>query len=147
MAEVQRASWWTQALTIGAIVGAALLPIGALGHRVGLWSFATGFIWLAGGTFLSLIAFVGGLVALLFAWRSRRTADRPPFLVALGVAAAILAIVLVQVAAARAAPPIHDVTTDPADPPMFDKVVALRGASSNSLDYDADKLAPLQRGA
>jgi uncharacterized protein (DUF1499 family) len=48
---------------------------------------------------------------------------------------------------ARSVPPIHNISTDVDDPPEFDAVVALRGANSNPLAYDRDKLAAPQQEA
>jgi uncharacterized protein (DUF1499 family) len=46
---------------------------------------------------------------------------------------------------ARALPPIHDVTTDPADPPAFVAVAARRAQSPNGVAYGGDSVAALQR--
>ena len=70
-------AWWSQAIMIGAIVGAVLLPLGALGHRFGVWSFGTGFVFLAAGAFLSIVVVLGGMAALIVALRTGRQADRP----------------------------------------------------------------------
>ncbi len=43
-----------------------------------------------------------------------------------------------------AAPLIHQVSTNPDEPPEFIEVVALRGEHSNPLAFDAEKIAPLQ---
>jgi uncharacterized protein (DUF1499 family) len=56
-------------------------------------------------------------------------------------------LMLAQIATARSVPPIHNISTDTADPPSFDVVTGLRGADSNPVDYDAAKLAPLQEAA
>ncbi len=37
-------------------------------------------------------------------------------------------------------PPIHDITTDVADPPMFEQALELRGADANPIDLDADDI-------
>jgi uncharacterized protein (DUF1499 family) len=140
-------AWWSQAIMIGAIVGAVLLPLGALGHRIGVWSFGTGFVFLAAGTFLSIIVVLGGIAALIAALRTGREADRPFLYIGLLIGGAIVVLMLAQIATARSVPPIHNISTDTADPPSFDVVMGLRGADSNPVDYDAAKLAPLQEAA
>ena len=61
--------WWARAILIGAVVGAVLLPVGALGSRFGIWSFQIGFLGLAAGTILALLGLVLGVVGLIVAGR------------------------------------------------------------------------------
>ena len=141
------ATWWSQAIMIGALVAAVLLPVGALGHRLGVWSFEAGFIFLAGGALLAVIAVLGGIAALIVALRTGRDADRPLLFVGLIVGAAIVALLLTQLSAARSVPPIHNISTDVSDPPAFDVAVGLRGANSNPIDYDIAAIAQVQQAA
>lgn len=132
---------------IGSIVGAALLPVGALGHRLGLWSFQTAFIFLGGGTLLAAIAVIGGVIALIVVLRSGRVADRPLLYVGLLLGGAVMVLMLAQAGTARSVPPIHNISTDVADPPTFDVVIGLRGPDSNPLDYDMAAIAVQQQAA
>lgn len=141
------AAWWSQAIMIGAIVGAALLPVGALGHRLGLWSFQTAFIFLGGGTLLAVIAVIGGAIALVVVLRSGRVADRPLLYVGLLLGGAVVVLMLAQVGTARSVPPIHNISTDVADPPTFDVVIGLRGPGDNPIDYDIATIAVQQQAA
>jgi uncharacterized protein (DUF1499 family) len=130
------------------VIGAVLLPLGALGYRVGALPLqAAFFVFLGGGFVLSAIALVGGIVALIVAMRSGRSADRSPLYIGMALGAVIVVLMLAQVGRARSVPPIHDISTDVADPPQFEKVVALRGSTSNPLEYDAAKLGPATQGA
>jgi len=141
------AAWWSQAIMIGSIVGAALLPIGALGHRLGLWSFQTAFIFLGGGTLLAVIALIGGVIALIVVVRSGRIADRPLLYVGLLLGGAVVVLMLAQIGTARSVPPIHNISTDVADPPTFDVVIGLRGPDTNPIDYDIATIAVQQQAA
>ena len=145
--DTRTAAWWSQAIMIGSIVGAALLPIGALGHRLGVWSFGTGFIFLGGGALLAVIAVLGGIVALIVALRTGRDADRPLLYIGLLIGGAIVVLMLAQINTARSVPPIHNVSTDVTDPPSFDVAVGLRGANSNPIDYDIAAIAGAQQAA
>jgi uncharacterized protein (DUF1499 family) len=144
-------AWWSKAILIGAIVGAALLPIGALGTRLGIWPFTLGLLLLAAGALLALVAVVLGIVALIVAMRRGRTADRPLLYVALLIAGAITVLMGTQFNTARSVPPIHDISTDVTDVPAFDVVIQTReqlhDPRMNTLEYDAAKLAPLQQAA
>src|ERR1700709_655680 len=97
---------------LAALAAAALLLSGP-GTRAGWWDFKTGLLLFAG-------ALVIGLLALLISgvpWlrpRPNRTAA-----VATIIGAVIVLVPLVQIAAARSKPAIHDVSTDLADPPRF----------------------------
>jgi len=52
------------------------------------------------------------------------------------------------VRAARAVPPIHDITTDPADPPAFDDAtLSLRTGAPNPATYGGQEVAARQRRA
>jgi uncharacterized protein (DUF1499 family) len=73
--------------------------------------------------------------------------------VALGLGGAVLgaAVALVpwsHTASARGLPSIHDITTDPADPPQFRAIAAVRSAAgANSSDYEGPRIAALQARA
>jgi len=140
-------SWWAQAVMIGAVVALVLLPMGALGSRLGIWSFGTGFLFLGGGAVLSIIGLLGGIAGAVVSLRSGRQADRAPLAIGAAVCAGIVVLLGMQFNTARSVPPIHDISTDPDEPPAFEVVTSLRGAGSNPLAYDAEKLAPAQRGA
>jgi len=132
---------------IGAVVALVLLPMGALGSRLGIWSFGTGFMFLGGGAVLSIIGLVGGIAGAIVSMRSGRQADRAPLAIGAAVCAGILVFLGMQFNTARSVPPIHNISTDTEEPPDFDVVTTLRGTGTNPLDYDATTLAPQQRAA
>lgn len=140
-------AWWSRAILIGALIAAVLLPLGALGSRLGIWGFMTGFLLLAAGAVLAAVGVIGGIVGAIAASRSGRSGDRGPVLVGAILCAVILGYLGMQFATARSVPPIHNISTDVEDPPEFDQAIALRGEKSNPLAYDREKLAPLQQAA
>jgi hypothetical protein len=75
---------------IGAIIGAALIPIGELGTRLGIWPFTIGLLLLAAGVLLAFVAVVLGIIALIVVFSRGRTADRPLLYIGLLVAAAVV---------------------------------------------------------
>jgi uncharacterized protein (DUF1499 family) len=139
----QRPAWWSRAILIGAIIGAALVPIGALGTRLAIWPFTIGLLLLAAGTLLALAAVVLGIIALIVVLSRGRTADRPLLYGGLLIAGALAFVMVPQLKAGMSVPPIHDITTDVADPPTFDVVIAQRGPGTNTLDYNAADLLKL----
>ena len=139
-------SMWSKLILSGSVIGAALLPIGALGTRFGLWEFTLGFLFLLIGSIIAAIGVVVGIAALIAAKKRGLVGDKPAIYVGMTVSALILAVMALQLAGAGV-PPIHNISTDVDDPPQFNAVVALRGEKSNPLAYEADKLADLQREA
>jgi uncharacterized protein (DUF1499 family) len=131
-------------IAIVAIVfsAAALLVLLAAGPgvRVGWWDFRTGLgllRWVAygglagaalgllglvlGGRAVAAIAILAGLAAFAVPWTLQRRA--------------------------RAAPPIHDITTDTEDPPRFVAVLARRAGAPNSPEYGGAPIAAQQKRA
>ncbi len=142
-----RRAWWASAVLIGAVIAAVLLPLGALGSRLGVWGFQTGFLFLGGAAVLAVVAFVVGIGGLIASRKPARARNRAPLGVGIAVGGAIVVFLGMQFMTARSVPPIHDISTDTSDPPLFEVAVSLRGEQSNPLEYDAEKLAPLQRDA
>ena len=135
-------SRWSRAALIGGVVAVLLLPLGALGTRAELWTFLTGFMFLGGGAILATIGVVVGIVGLILARKADRPADRPGLFVGIVLSVLVLAFLMAQFNTARSVPPIHNISTDIADPPAFDRGVALR-ERANPLDYDASAMVEL----
>jgi len=140
-------SMWSKLILGGSIVGAALLPIGALGSRFGLWEFILGFAFLLVGSIIAAIGVVVGIAALIAANKRGLTGDKPAIYSGMAISVLILAVMGLQISAGVGVPPIHNISTDVNDPPQFDVVVALRGEQANSLEYPADENASLQQQA
>jgi uncharacterized protein (DUF1499 family) len=130
------------ALLLGA-AGLLLLFLAGPGSRFGWWHFSTGFKLMTWAAYLGIAAVALAVLALAL---GRRRA----------LVAAILALVLGALAAflpwswrreARGYPPIHDVTTDVANPPAFVAVLPLRADAPNPPEYLGDSVAALQREA
>ena len=128
--------WWSKAILIGAVVAAALLPLGALGSRFGLWPFTAGFVFLSVGAVVAAAAALLGIVGLIFAAAKGLKPEFMPLGLGAVVGVGALAVLFVQYSAARSVPPIHNISTDVEDPPAFNAIVALRGDGSNPHTYD-----------
>lgn len=124
-----------------ALLSALLLLLAGPGYRIGGWSLQTAFAVMRWSVY-------GGLVGLVLAgvglWRNR---GRSLF----GALAVVVALVTVAIPlrwqqTARSVPPIHDITTDTANPPTFEAVVPLRKDARNSLEY-SQEVARQQREA
>ncbi len=137
-----RVAWLGLALAL--LAAAAALSSG-LGHRWGWWDFGTGFTVLKWAFFAGLAACA---VSALGAVLARPAGPRRGFTAALSglaIGAAVVWIPWQALQQIRALPPIHDITTDPLDPPSFSAVLPLRGDQSNSTDYAGPAIAALQQ--
>ena len=119
--------WWAKAILVGAVIGLVCLAVGALGTKLGIWSFTAGLGLFALGGALGALALVLGLIALIVSIVKRLSAERSTTAVGVVIAAVIVGVFGSQFLAAQGVPPIHNISTDTIDPPAFDKVVALRG--------------------
>jgi uncharacterized protein (DUF1499 family) len=131
-------------LALALVSGLALLLAGA-GHRLGWWSFGTGFRvlrWAAyGGFAAALISTVGLVIAPLRA--ERRGMLRA--LAGLVIGLVVIGVPLSYLQTARSVPPIHDITTDTADPPQFETILPLRAQAPNPTTYGGPAVAAQQR--
>ena len=133
-------SFGAAALLVALAAGLLLLLTGP-GYRIGIWSLQTAFMLMRWSVYGALLGLVLAGVGL---WRNR---GRSLF----GALAVVVALVTVALPLrwqqiARSVPPIHDITTDTANPPMFEAVVPLRKDARNSLEY-SQEVARQQREA
>lgn len=121
-----------------AIISLALVALGPLATRVGVVRFPVGMAMVALGSLGAVIAIAGAGVT---AWRVGWTGGMTAFLV--GIAA--LVVPVWQLLAAGFPPPIHDISTDLDDPPLFAALLPLRGDRASTPDYDGPEAAAAQR--
>ena len=139
--------WWASALMIGAVVGLACLLIGALGAKLGMWGFQTGFLFLAVGVILATLCFFLGVIAFVLCTVKGFKAERGAVLTGVIISVVILALMGNQYSQAQAVPPIHNITTDTENPPQFDKIVALREAGQANPLPLTDEVIEAQKKA
>jgi hypothetical protein len=102
-------------------IGAALLAIGGTTlARYDLIDKMPGFYGLVLGILAALLALVIGLIALLIAWRRPAPGAMRKALIGIVPAAVLLGVVLSIMVPASKYPPLHDASTDLADPPAFE---------------------------
>lgn len=116
----------------------AYFMIAALGVRFGLWGVALGLgtLTIRIGPLLAFGALALGAIAVLAALLVRPRRGAALALAALLVPAALVGGLLQFRSSAQAVPPIHDISTDLADPPAFSAEVrqAREAMAANSLD-------------
>ncbi len=135
---------FTLTLAIVCAIGALLSGIG---YRFGWWPLGVGFgvlRWCAYGAIAATVLAIAGAI------RARPGTTRTGFaasIVAIAVGAVTFGIPAAMLANAKRAPPIHDITTDTADPPQFVAIVPLRTNASNSTEYGGTRVADQQKHA
>jgi hypothetical protein len=125
-----------------ACVAAALLLVAGPGTRMDWWSFRTGFQLMRWAAYLGM-GVVGLAVLLMLLPRARP--QRGALAAALLVGLVVAWIPWNGMRQARSLPPIHDISTDTADPPAFAAVLPLRADAPNSAEYAGEAIAGAQR--
>ena len=124
-----------------AILSASLLLVSGPGYRLGVWRLPVAFGLLRWGAYTGLLALALAAAAL---WRARGRSLAGLFAGAIALIAVAVPLQLQR--AAAAAPPIHDISTDTANPPVFKAIVPLRSDAPNSLEY-SQEVARQQRNS
>ncbi|MDE2228922.1 MAG: DUF1499 domain-containing protein [Alphaproteobacteria bacterium] len=129
-------------LALGALLGFAMAPAG---WRLGLWYYDVSFAIMRYAAYVALVAAAVSCVAL-FGWMRLSPWRRAATLGALAIAAVVVAVPWHYARLAATTPPIHDITTDPVDPPPFWAVLPSRLAeNANAVEYGGPAVAKLQR--
>jgi uncharacterized protein (DUF1499 family) len=132
-----------------AVIAGLLLALGPIGWRAGWWHFRFAFLTLMPwAAYFGIVALIVSVLALLLG-RSRIEWRGIGIAVVAFAAGALIAYVPWHYDQIRqTVPPIHDITTDPDDPPAFVAVVPVRTAEGgNPVAYEGSKIADQQRRA
>jgi uncharacterized protein (DUF1499 family) len=98
-------------------------------------------IAVAGGALVFLI----GLVYMVIAMRSGLGKNRNLVILSMILGLVPVGIIGPQMAAAGDVPPIHDITTDTANPPAFVAIVPLRENAPNGYEYGVTEAWPAEK--
>ena len=126
-----------------ALLSLTLLPLSALGTRWGLFNFRIGLLLFMLATLTGLTAIV---LSALYTRRQQTDKSRQTLNYAALLGLPALAFFAFNLFSGGSTPMIHNVTTDPADPPEFIAAPAKRGTDANPLTYGSE-LAALQQKA
>jgi len=130
-----------------AVIASALLSVGPIGWRAGWWHFRFAFLTLMPwAAYFGIAALVVSVLTLLLG-RSRIESRGIAIAIVAFTAGGLIAYVPWHYDQIRQqAPPIHDITTDPDNPPAFVAVAALREAAGpDRVAYEGDRVAEQQR--
>lgn len=132
-----------------AVVGAVLVLVPGPGYRWQLWGLGVAFTLLRWGAFVGLAGGIISLLALLtmFTRPGRRVVQAFFAGVGLLIGAASFGLPWALLQQAHSVPPIHDITTDTVQPPIFHAILPLRRDAPNSAVYGGLAIAREQRQA
>lgn len=138
-------SWLTVIGLLLSLGGALLLLAAPLGYRWGLIPLRTALLGMLGWAAYAGIA--GGLLSILALALTSIQRRRGLGMALAGVVLGLIAagVPYLQQRSARGFPPIHDITTDTQEPPLFVDVLPLRADAPNSVEYGGEKIAAQQR--
>jgi uncharacterized protein (DUF1499 family) len=125
-----------------ALLAAATLGMAGTGTRLGWWEFGFGFGMLRIAGYTALAA--AGVAAVLLLVPKTRSARRAALAIAVVVGAGVAYVPWHFVQRARAVPPIHDISTDTANPPAFAAILPLRANAPNPAEYGGKAIADQQ---
>lgn len=131
-------------LALAALAVLMLFASGS-GTRFGLWPFPVGFRLLKWAAYLGLVVAAVALVGLVVS--KLRSGQGARLVVSLALGLGVAAVPAYWLSAARKVPPIHDISTDLADPPEFVAVLPARGPESNPVEHGGAAVAEAQRAA
>ena len=129
-----------------AVLCALLLALSGPGNRFGWWDFRMAFSifnfasW--AGLAAMVLSFAAGIVVA-----NRWNAGMAMTLAGVVLGALTYALPVQMWASGRAMPPIHDITTDSANPPRFVAILPLRKGAPNTAEYGGPALAATQARA
>jgi uncharacterized protein (DUF1499 family) len=136
----------TAGLALALVAGLALLVAGP-GHRFGWWSIGTGFAIIRFAAYGGIAAAVISAAALVVAPLRGQRRGMFRALAGLAIGLVVVGVPWSYLRTARSVPPIHDVTTDPLEPPAFEAILPLRAGAPNPAEYGGAEIAAQQRQA
>jgi len=114
-----------------------LIPLSVVAIRVGL-HFSIGLPVFALACLVSALVIIGLLICSLI---PRYASERSRALLWILPALPPVVLIFTVMSSASGVPPIHDITTDTDDPPLFDSGVYYRGKEANSIEIKPDAIA------
>ena len=143
----------TRVLLVSAAALLVILLTGPLGYKFELVPLQPSLLSVVIAVVGGLLVAIVGLVYLVIAIRAGLGRDRNMVIVALVLGLIPAFLMVPQFMTARSVPPVHDITTDTANPPAFVAVLARRANALNAPEYGSgaewppEKLAPAQQEA
>lgn len=141
-------SKWPGRIALIGILSAGLAILCAIvagpGYRYALMEVGTALGLTLIAVIFGVIAFLAGVIATYMMRKSKQRRYFRAAIVAVVIGILFSANFLAWFEKARAVPPIHDISTDVADPPVFKDLIPLRDRAINPPEYDGSDAARQQ---
>jgi Protein of unknown function (DUF1499) len=128
-----------------AVLGMLLVALAGPAYRFSMLELRPAFSLLKWGAYAGLAGVALALVGIALGPRAGRDWGLAALALAAGFVAAAMPFGFQR--EAKRVPPIHDITTDVADPPAFVAVLPLRAAAPNPAEYGGPEIAAQQQAA
>lgn len=141
--------WWTWMLLVCAVIALVLLISGPLGYKYEIFPLGQAM----GSTLVAyILADCVLLISLVMIYKSNQQGlilNRTWLGVAMAMSLVPAVVMSLQLYRAMSVPPIHDISTDTSNPPVFYKITGIRKNAPNPLTYGTedmprDRLVKLQ---
>jgi uncharacterized protein (DUF1499 family) len=132
-------------LIVIAVVLLVILVTGPLGYKYSLVPLEPSLISLLVAVIGSAIVILVSLVYTIIAVRAGLSRNRNMLMIAMLLSLIPIATMAPQMSKAGSVPPIHDITTDTANPPEFVAAKALRANAPNGSEYGASEAWPAEK--
>lgn len=143
----QRLDWFALLGLAVAITSALTAALAGFGHKLNWWHFSVGFTVLGGAALGALLSMVLSLAGVFRTWAATGRKGFRQALLGLAISVVVVAIPLYWLWLARSVPPIHDITTDTKNPPVFSTLLPLRAEAPNPSRYGGPRIATQQQEA
>lgn len=120
-------------------------PIAVIAYRLQLWEMGTSFKLILFTGFVSAVLLILAISVGIFSFIKKRDDVVKPCVVTVLLLVIPVAGLSMQALKSKSLPFIHHVSTDTINLPQFNAIIPLRGDDSNPLEYDREKLAPIQQ--
>lgn len=145
-AQVSDLAWDLALLAIILAIGTAIAGVSAgIGYRLDLWDYRDGLGALRYVFWLAVATCAGSAVAFVLGLMYRRPGAIACGLLALLIAGATAYVPWSLRQTAQRVPPIHDITTDTDNPPLFVRLANARKKTDHPTAYDGPEAAAMQK--
>lgn len=131
----------------GAVIAALTAVIAGIGNRFEWWHFRTAFQILRAGFLGGFFALFAAIPIAYLAWRRKSIKALVFSLVALLLSLHLSATAFIWNDLTQTVPPIHDITTDTENPPLFSALLEARKDAPNPSFYGGPEVAEQQEKA
>lgn len=132
--------WWTWLLLVSALVALVLLISGPLGYKYDILPLGQAIRSTVVALVVAICVLLVGAILLYLMIKQGLDTNRNYILVAVALCLIPAIVMGLQVQSAVSVPPIHDISTDTHNPPIFHRIVELRRGASNPLTYGSEDM-------